>query len=48
MAVQGKQQHWALTPGRRQAEIAGAPSELLSAMSNLVSNAMRYTPAGRH
>jgi two-component system, OmpR family, phosphate regulon sensor histidine kinase PhoR len=27
-------------------EIAGAPSELLSAMSNLVSNAVRYTPAG--
>jgi two-component system, OmpR family, phosphate regulon sensor histidine kinase PhoR len=27
-------------------EIAGAPSELLSAMCNLVSNAIRYTPAG--
>jgi two-component system phosphate regulon sensor histidine kinase PhoR len=27
-------------------EIAGAPSELLSAMSNLVSNAVRYTPDG--
>jgi two-component system, OmpR family, phosphate regulon sensor histidine kinase PhoR len=27
-------------------EIAGARSELLSAMSNLVSNAVRYTPAG--
>ncbi|MBI2768568.1 MAG: phosphate regulon sensor histidine kinase PhoR [Burkholderiales bacterium] len=27
-------------------EIAGAQSELLSAMSNLVSNAIRYTPAG--
>ena len=27
-------------------ELAGAPSELLSAMSNLVSNAVRYTPAG--
>jgi two-component system phosphate regulon sensor histidine kinase PhoR len=26
-------------------EISGAPSELLSAMSNLVSNAVRYTPA---
>jgi two-component system phosphate regulon sensor histidine kinase PhoR len=26
-------------------EIAGSPSELLSAMSNLVSNAVRYTPA---
>ncbi|MGZ5179591.1 MAG: phosphate regulon sensor histidine kinase PhoR [Ramlibacter sp.] len=29
-------------------ELAGAPSELLSAMSNLVSNAVRYTPAGGH
>jgi two-component system phosphate regulon sensor histidine kinase PhoR len=27
-------------------ELAGATSELLSAMSNLVSNAVRYTPAG--
>ncbi|MEP6790213.1 MAG: phosphate regulon sensor histidine kinase PhoR [Ramlibacter sp.] len=27
-------------------EIAGAQSELLSAMSNLVSNAIRYTPGG--
>ncbi|WP_427912483.1 phosphate regulon sensor histidine kinase PhoR [Ramlibacter sp. MMS24-I3-19] len=27
-------------------ELAGAPSELLSAMSNLVSNAVRYTPSG--
>lgn len=27
-------------------ELAGAPSELLSALSNLVSNAVRYTPAG--
>ncbi|HEX9720074.1 MAG TPA: phosphate regulon sensor histidine kinase PhoR [Ramlibacter sp.] len=27
-------------------EIGAAPSELLSAMSNLVSNAVRYTPAG--
>jgi two-component system phosphate regulon sensor histidine kinase PhoR len=26
--------------------VAGAPSELISAMSNLVSNAIRYTPAG--
>src|SRR6185295_7371731 len=26
--------------------IAGSPSELLSAFSNLVSNAVRYTPAG--
>lgn len=27
------------------AEVAGVPSELLSAMSNLVTNAIRYTPA---
>lgn len=27
-------------------EIAGAPTELQSAMSNLVTNAIRYTPAG--
>lgn len=26
--------------------VSGAPSELISAMSNLVSNAIRYTPAG--
>jgi two-component system phosphate regulon sensor histidine kinase PhoR len=32
------------TPGPR--ELAGAPTELLSAMSNLVSNAVRYTPDG--
>lgn len=29
-----------------EGEIAGVPSELLSAMSNLVSNAIRYTPPG--
>ena len=27
-------------------EIAGSPNELLSALSNLVSNAVRYTPSG--
>jgi two-component system, OmpR family, phosphate regulon sensor histidine kinase PhoR len=27
-------------------EVAGSPNEILSAMSNLVSNAVRYTPAG--
>jgi len=27
-------------------EVSGAPSELLSAMSNLLSNAVRYTPPG--
>jgi len=43
------------SPDRRQslvfdaalcAEITGAPNELLSALSNLVSNAIRYTPGG--
>ena len=29
-----------------QAQIAGAPNELLSAFTNLVNNAVRYTPAG--
>lgn len=29
-----------------EGDIAGAPNELLSAMSNLVSNAIRYTPPG--
>jgi two-component system phosphate regulon sensor histidine kinase PhoR len=29
-------------------QLAGAPSELLSAMSNLLSNAIRYTPPGGH
>lgn len=29
-----------------EGQIAGAPNELLSAMSNLVSNAIRYTPTG--
>ncbi|UCV00849.1 phosphate regulon sensor histidine kinase PhoR [Acidovorax radicis] len=31
---------------RLQGDIAGAPSELQSALSNLISNAVRYTPAG--
>lgn len=35
--------HFAPAPGL---EIAGSPHELLSALSNLVSNAVRYTPAG--
>jgi len=29
-----------------ESELAGAPAELQSAMSNLVSNAVRYTPGG--
>ncbi|HZY18230.1 MAG TPA: phosphate regulon sensor histidine kinase PhoR [Ramlibacter sp.] len=40
----GKSQELRFAGGAGQ-EIAGAPSELLSAMSNLVSNAVRYTPA---
>lgn len=32
--------------GLDNCEVAGARTELLSAMSNLVSNAIRYTPAG--
>lgn len=31
---------------RAQGEIAGVPAELQSALSNLISNALRYTPAG--
>lgn len=35
--------HFAATPALT---VSGAPSELLSAMSNLLSNAIRYTPPG--
>ena len=31
---------------RLQGDIAGSPTELQSALSNLISNAVRYTPAG--
>jgi two-component system phosphate regulon sensor histidine kinase PhoR len=31
---------------RTEGEIAGVPAELQSALSNLISNAVRYTPAG--
>ncbi len=34
------------TPAAEMAEIAGAPGELQSALSNLVSNAVRYTAEG--
>lgn len=36
--------HFLVFESLLEGEIAGAPSELLSAMSNLVSNAIRYTP----
>jgi two-component system phosphate regulon sensor histidine kinase PhoR len=41
----GKPQQISVAPAP-PLEIAGSPSELQSAMSNLVSNAIRYTPAG--
>jgi two-component system phosphate regulon sensor histidine kinase PhoR len=41
----GKTQHLVFAPAS-QVEVAGSASELLSAMSNLVSNAVRYTPSG--
>jgi two-component system phosphate regulon sensor histidine kinase PhoR len=43
LATQSHDMHF-LQEGK--CEIAGAHSELLSAMTNLVSNAVRYTPAG--
>jgi two-component system phosphate regulon sensor histidine kinase PhoR len=39
--------HQLLFDDKVDAELAGDVSELLSAMGNLVSNAIRYTPAGR-
>jgi two-component system phosphate regulon sensor histidine kinase PhoR len=45
MASQGKSQRLSVDL-QADSEIAGSQSELLSAMSNLVSNAVRYTPAG--
>jgi two-component system phosphate regulon sensor histidine kinase PhoR len=45
MASQGKAQQLGFEL-LADSEIAGSQSELLSAMSNLVSNAIRYTPAG--
>ncbi|RYY85052.1 MAG: DUF3329 domain-containing protein, partial [Comamonadaceae bacterium] len=46
-AALGKSLHLQFA-GQAQSELSGAPSELLSALSNLVSNAVRYTPAGGH
>jgi two-component system phosphate regulon sensor histidine kinase PhoR len=39
---------FALEPSLRNAEVLGEAKELQSALSNLVSNAVRYTPAGGH
>lgn len=36
----------AVAPLEREFEVAGAPAEIQSALSNLISNAVRYTPAG--
>ncbi len=38
--------HELIFPPRVESQIAGAQNELLSAVANLVSNAVRYTPAG--
>jgi two-component system phosphate regulon sensor histidine kinase PhoR len=38
--------HTLVIPHVTEAQIAGAPSELLSAITNLVNNAVRYTPEG--
>lgn len=42
----GEQLHHLVFDSLLEGEIVGSPSELLSAMSNLVSNAIRYTPSG--
>ena len=38
--------HSLALPAHVEAQIAGAPNELLSAVTNLVNNAVRYTPDG--
>jgi two-component system phosphate regulon sensor histidine kinase PhoR len=45
-AVLGRSSHEFTFEAPAAIDIAGAPSELLSAMSNLASNAVRYTPPG--
>ena len=45
-SVLGRTTHDLRFEVREPAEIAGSAGELLSAMSNLVSNAIRYTPPG--
>ncbi|KQT07676.1 phosphate regulon sensor histidine kinase PhoR [Ramlibacter sp. Leaf400] len=45
-AVLGKSSHEFAFDAPQAMEVAGAGPELLSAMSNLVSNAVRYTPVG--
>lgn len=46
LSAQGHDWHFEIAPGA-PGEVAGSCSELLSAMGNLVSNAVRYTPGGR-
>lgn len=43
---QGEKKHELQVEEAEDAEIAGSQAELLSAMSNLLNNAIRYTPAG--
>ncbi|MEX1167410.1 MAG: phosphate regulon sensor protein PhoR, partial [Hydrogenophaga sp.] len=45
-AISSLQPHNILSQGLPGLEITGAKTELLSAMSNLLSNAVRYTPGG--
>ena len=42
----GRAAHAARVAGRGDAQVAGAETELLSAIGNLVNNAVRYTPEG--
>ena len=46
-SVLNQQQHELQFSGLSGVDIAGSPTELYSAISNLVGNAIRYTPAGK-
>lgn len=46
LTEQGEKKHDLQIEEAEDAEIAGSQAELLSAMSNLLNNAIRYTPAG--
>jgi len=46
LTEQGEKKHDLQVGDAEEAEIAGSQAELLSAMSNLLNNAIRYTPAG--